>query len=261
MTRPVLEFLVVGDPIDHSLSPRIHQAALDWNGIAGCYRRRRIDAADMAGIADDLRAGRLHGVNITMPHKRVAAEVADILTPAAARAGSVNTLAMDNGRLLGDTTDVAGIRWAWTQVGWGPDDPAYVLGAGGAAAAAILALEGRELWISARRREQAVQLVEATGVRAHIVAWGSEIAAVVVNATPVGMTPGVHHPSAVLEAATGVFDMVYGHRTPAVMYAETNGLPVCDGRLMLVGQAAESFARWTGVAPPHAVMLDALTNT
>ncbi len=260
MTRPALEFLVVGDPIEHSLSPRIQQAALDWNGIAGRYGKLRVDEPGLNEVVSRLRAGRLHGTNVTMPHKLAAARLADALTPAAARTGAVNTLVPVDGRVLGDSTDIEGVAWAWKRAGFGERAPAHILGAGGAAAAALVALEGRALSISARRREQAQELVERVGADAQVVPWGEPAAAVVVNATPIGLTNDDALPPVVLAAATGLFDMVYGHETQAVRRSRARGITVCDGRLMLVGQAAASFSLWTGAAAPHRVMLAALES-
>ena len=259
MTQPVLNFVVVGDPVEHSLSPRIHQAALDWNGISGRYTPRRVlDRAGMERVAADIREGALTGANVTMPHKQVAAAIADELTDTALRTSAVNTLYCADGRVVGETTDVAGIRWAWEEVGFDQAGPALILGAGGAAGAALIALEDRPLWISARRPIACRELLDTTGVDATIVEWGVGVDATVVNATPVGMGGAGSLPEPVLDAARGLFDMVYGDETPSVQTARAMGLPACDGSFMLVGQAAESFSIWTGVALPHRVMLDAL---
>ena len=100
--------------------------------------------------------------------------------------------------------------------------------------------------------------MERVGVDATVVPWGSAVGAVVVNATPIGMQPGMELPTPVMHAATGLFDMVYGRRTEAQELAGARGIPWCDGGPMLVGQAAASFSIWTGVVAPHSVMLRAL---
>lgn len=258
MTVRTLRFLVVGDPIEHSLSPRIQQAALDWSGIAGQYGKLRVDEEGLAEVVSRLRAGALDGINVTMPHKQAAARLADSLTPVAQRTGAVNTLARIDGRVLGESTDIEGVAWAWDRAGFGVSDPAHVLGAGGAAAAALVALEGRTLSVSARWEERARRLVDRLELDAEIVPWGQPVAAVLVNATPIGLTGDDRVPQPVLDSATGVFDMVYGRPTAALSHAQARGITVCDGRLMLVGQAAASFSLWTGVAAPYRVMLEAL---
>jgi shikimate dehydrogenase len=248
----MLKLVILGDPVSHSLSPRIHTAALAAARIAGTYEARRVDAAGMEAEVGRLRAGDLDGANVTMPHKALAARLADDLSPEAARAGSVNTLSRHAGRVRGDTTDVGGIRHAWGAL---PGERALILGSGGAAAAALLALEGRDLFIGARDRHSAESLRARTGVEAHIVAWGAPVLdAVVVNATPLGMD-GEHLPTIVLEQASGLFDMVYGAvETPAIRHVARNGKPVVDGLEMLVAQAALSFEIWTGVPAPTVAM-------
>ena len=154
--------------------------------------------------------------------------------------------------MRGDTTDVGGIRHAWGAL---PGERALILGSGGAAAAALLALEGRDLFIGARHPDSAESLRARTGVEAHIVGWGVPVLdAVVVNATPLGMN-GEHLPTVVLEQASGLFDMVYGAgQTPAISHVARSGKPVVDGLEMLLAQAALSFEIWTGVPAPITAM-------
>jgi shikimate dehydrogenase len=255
----MLRYVVIGDPIDHSLSPVIHQAALDWNGISGTYGRRRVGPGEIGPVMAGLRSGELNGVNVTMPMKLEAAEAADSLTAAAQRIRAVNTLIPTGRDVQGHSTDIEGIAWAWSEMGWGSAEPALVLGSGGAAGAALVALEGRELYISARRPAKAQALLEQTGVDATVIDWATPVEAVVVNATPIGMVGNADRQAPhVIGAAIGWFDMVYGRETEALAAATARGVPACDGARMLVGQAAASFSAWTGVAPPHAVMMAAL---
>jgi shikimate dehydrogenase len=252
----MLRLALLGDPVDHSLSPRLQAAALDAAGIEGVYVARRVDAAGMQAAVEELRRGELDGANVTMPHKSLAAALTDELGADAARAGSVNTLSVQAGRIRGVTTDVEGIRKAWKPLA---DGPVLLLGAGGAAAAALLALKGRPLTVAARRAEAADALIARTGIAAAIAPWGEPISdAVVVNATALGMR-GEHLPEGILERAAGLFDMPYGSvPTPAVELARAIGLPVVDGLGMLLSQAALSFQLWTGVTPSLSVMRAAI---
>jgi shikimate dehydrogenase len=254
----VLNLVVLGDPIDHSLSPRLHTAALAAAGIDGRYEARRVDPAGLIEAVEELRSGGLDGANVTMPHKRLAVRWVDELGAGAARAGSINTLVRRAGAIVGENTDIAGIQESWGEL---PAGPALVLGGGGAAAAALIALEGRPLFVATRRPEAAVELVERTGVAADRVAWGSPVSgAVVVNATPLGMSSdGL--PSALLDQASGLFDMPYGPEpTEAVKQAVALGVPVVAGLEMLVAQAALSFELWTGVRAPRDAMRVALKS-
>ena len=248
----MLTFVVLGDPIDHSLSPLLHTAALEAAGIDGRYEARRVDAEGMAEAVEELRSGRLDGANVTMPHKRLAATLADQVSAEAGRAGSVNTLALRDGHVWGFTSDVEGIRRAWGSL---PEDRALILGSGGAAAAALLALEGRELFMSARDPEAVVSLLGKTGIEAVPTAWGTPVpGAVIVNATPIGMA-GERLPPGVVEESAGLLDMVYGtSQTPAVVAARSKGLAAVPGVELLIAQAEISFTIWTGVEAPAGVM-------
>lgn len=254
-----LKLAVLGDPVAHSLSPLIQRAALDHAGIAGTYVRRQVDREGMQRAADDIRSGELDGANVTMPHKGLAAQLADDRSPEAERCGGANTLWMDDGCLRAHTTDPDGVRFAWEHAGLPDDAPVLLLGAGGAAAAALAALDGRECRVSARRPEAARALVERVNPRSPLIGWGEGLpGAVVVNATPLGMA-GDNLPTGVLDGAVGLLEMAYGRgRTPAESHLRSKGYPVARGELMLVGQGVASFAIWTGVEVPPEVMLDAL---
>ena len=255
-----MRLVVLGDPVEHSLSPAIHNAALAAAGLVGEYGRRRVDSVGMADAVDEVRSGVLSGANVTMPHKELAAELCDRTSRAAGRAGAVNTLVSSGGAVVGHNTDIAGIRAAWAEGGLPSAGPVVVLGAGGAAAAALLALEGRDLYVTARRPNVAVELSRRVGVATRPAGWGVPVpGAVVVNATPLGMA-GELLPEGLVTAAAGLFDMAYGAApTPALDAAVAAGLPAVDGRRMLLHQAAAAFELWTGHSAPLAAM-DAALN-
>lgn len=246
-----MRLVVLGDPVAHSLSPTIHQAALDAVGIPGTFEASRVDAAGMEAAVENLRRGDLDGANVTMPHKALAAGLADRLEPIAQRAGAVNTLVRVDRSIVGHNTDVAGVRTVWDWAGLPAAAPVLVLGAGGASAAALLALEGHRLHIAARRAEAAAALVGRLGVEAEVTSWGSAVAgAVVVNGTPLGMA-GEALPDGVLDGASGLLEMAYGSgTTPGATTMAAAGLPVANGPEMLLAQGAVSFELWTGRKAP-----------
>ncbi len=250
-----MRLAVLGDPVAHSRSPAIHQAALDDLGITGTYEAIKVDAAGMARAVADVRDGSLDGANVTMPHKALAAGLADRLSPDAARAGAVNTLVREGAEVAGHLTDVAGVLRAWEWGGLPADGPVLILGAGGAAAAAVLALEGRTLLVAARRRHRAVELLAGLGVVGATVEWGTPVpGAALVNATPIGMG-GEELPPGVVAVAGGALDMAYGAgMTPVAANLAARGLPVANGLDMLVGQAMSSFELWVGRPAPEQVM-------
>lgn len=256
-----MKLLIFGDPVEHSLSPVIMGAALRYAGMEGSYGRRRADEAGMRAGAAEIRDGRLDGANVTMPHKRLAAELCDRLTPQAERCRVANTLWLRDGLLHGHTTDPDGVAFAWEDARLPDGAPVLVLGAGGAAAAALVALEGRELLVSARRPQAAAALAEDLAAGARAVPWGRPVpGAVVVNATPLGLA-GESLPEAALEEAVGLFEMNYGHGpTPAMLRMRAAGRPTATGEMMLVGQAVAGFRIWTGKTVPAQVMLRALAE-
>jgi shikimate dehydrogenase len=253
-----MKLVVLGDPVAHSLSPALHTAAFASVRIAGTYAARRVDSAGMATAVGEIRRGVLDGANVTMPHKALAATLADRRSDTAARAGAANTLVRLGGDVVAHNTDIAGARYAASAAHL-PDGPVLVLGAGGAAAAALLAFEHGHLAVSARRRDRAEALVSSLGVEAEIVPWGiARPGAVVVNATAIGMH-GESLPDDVLDPAIGLLDMPYASgRTPASRAMIETGRPVAEGIDMLLGQAVAAFRLWTGRTPDAAAMRRAL---
>lgn len=235
-------------------------AALRELGIPGSYEARRVDAAGMARAVGEIREGRLDGANVTMPFKGLAAALVDECVGAAARAGAVNTIVRTpDGLVAGHLTDVEGVQTAWAWGGLPTSAPVLVLGAGGAAAAALVALEDRELSLAARSPKRAADLLGRLGVGASVISWGAGVTgAVVVNATPVGMR-GEALPEPVVEPAAALFEMTYGPQpSPAVEEMWRRGRPVVGGLDMLLAQAMASFTLWTGRPAPEEAMRAAL---
>ena len=169
------------------------------------------------------------GANVTMPHKRLAVEEMDALSSGAERAVSVNTVVVEGSRLTGHSTDIDGIQQVWQEAALPRDVPVLVLGAGGAAAAALIAIDTDEVFVSSRHFEDAARLAAAIDVGVRPVPWGTAVAgAVVVNATPLGMA-GDSLPLDIVEESAGLLDMAYARRaTPAVLTADRAGVPLCN---------------------------------
>lgn len=242
----VYRFALLGNPVAHSRSPRIHRVLLQLAGLEGEYRTIEADAEALAEAVAGLRTGSWHGLNVTMPLKSEAARIADALSPQAQRSGSVNTLLMDRSDVYGDSTDSTAFRELLHQPRFSDFSSLLVLGAGGSAAAALAAADTQHpIYVAARRQERAESLTELLG--GETVAWGAAVAgALVVNATPVGMR-GEPLPDGVLDVASGLIDLPYASDpTPAVTAATALGIPWADGHEFLLRQAIASFAMWTG---------------
>lgn len=247
-------YAVVGDPIAHSLSPVIQQAAFDSVGLDAIYSAIRADQSALPGIFDRLRGGGLDGFNVTMPNKERAFQLVDSVEGDAHRAGSVNTVVRRGSAIIGLSTDVGAIRDEWNRKEL-PEGSALILGSGGAAAAALVALDGMHLYVAARSPDRTEALLDRLEIAAEIIPWGTAVpGAIVVNATPLGMKNEVL-PTGLIAQSHGLFDMAYGALpTPAVTTAWTLGLPVVEGVDMLVAQAALSFEVWTGIPAPYDAM-------
>ncbi|SMF61600.1 shikimate dehydrogenase family protein [Allosphingosinicella indica] len=245
---------VIGDPVAHSLSPRIHRFWLDRLGLAGDYRATRVMADRLAAHLRE-RRGDPHwrGCNVTVPHKSAVLPLIDRIDPAAERIGAVNCIVAEGGALVGYNSDVDGIGAA---IGNRAFARAVVIGAGGAARAMVdvLAQRGTAITLLARDPGKAEALAAARPFEAAADAFrGADL---IVNASPLGMT---HAPIpggliAALGAAPAdalVFDMVYAPRETALLAAaRARGLPIAQGLTMLIGQARRAFALFYGVAPP-----------
>ncbi|MET0566830.1 MAG: hypothetical protein ABW021_10350 [Acidimicrobiia bacterium] len=256
-----LRLAVLGDPIEHSRSPAIHNAAMAYLGIEGSYVARRVEAGTLSGVIGELKGGSLDGANVTMPLKTEAAALVDVLTEEATASGSVNTIRMRSRAVEGHSTDVVASVRAFTDERFNPSAPILVLGAGGAAAAAIIGAAGRELYVAARDIQRATALVERIDGGAGVVPFGVGVkGALLVNATPLGKG-GTSLPEAATMTASGVIDLAYGaDETRTVAGARAAGLPFMDGVEFLVLQAAASFEWWTGVTAPVQVMIQAARN-
>ncbi len=272
MTATPLRLCLVGANISHSPSPVIHQAAMQASGIEGTYVVRDLTPAEIDGFVAELRDGRYHGCNVTIPYKALLAERCDRLEGAAEDLGVVNTITVHGGRLVGATTDADGFELALSRASMWPRQgaTALVLGAGGAAAAVALALTRvplLRLRIAARRETAAADLarrLHGSGDIATVpwdrgaIAATAAHSAIVVNATPTGLETLPFDPRAV-PAACCVVDLRYGPRPVDVVSAAIDsGHRASDGLEMLLQQGLLSFEIWTGRAAPAAAVRSAL---
>lgn len=260
--EPRFDLALFGDPVAQSRSPAIHAEALRIAGLAGEYRAIRADRARLERGVDDLRAGKLQGINVTMPLKEVAARLVDVTTTAGQAAGSINSLRLIDGAVEGHSTDAEAFAELADQESFKEAGTVLVLGAGGSAMAVLAAIIDREVCLSARDMGKARLRARRRGGVSQVVPWGTAVdGALVVNATPLGMS-GERLPDGVVEAASGLIDLPYGPaRTPAVQTAERAGIPWVDGVEFLTRQAAASFRWWTGKVVDFEALLRVARNT
>ena len=259
---------VIGDPVRHSLSPAIHNAAFAALGLDWVYVAFPVPAGQGGEAVAAARTLGLAGLSVTMPHKAPVAAACDDLTDDARALGAVNTVVIgDDGRALGASTDGEGFLAALAEDGIavGPGTTVLVVGAGGAAKAVVLALAraGAEVTVAARRAEAAAEAAAlAPGVGTcplgspGALAPAMAKAELVVNATPAGMDgAAVPFEPGLLRPGQTVADLIYHPaETPLLAAARTLGARTHNGLGMLIHQAAAAFTLWTGRPAPLEAM-------
>jgi shikimate dehydrogenase len=250
-------FAVLGDPVAHSLSPVMHNAAFLALGIEAAYVPLRCRAEDVPALIRALViAG--GGGNVTVPHKEVAARAVDRLSEPAQRLGACNTFWGEADTTVGDLTDVGGFLEALDRLD-PPDGGWFVAGTGGSARAVIGAARARGAPVAVRSRDASRRSAfEAWAASCGVAIVPPEECGVLVNATPLGLRPGDALPIAAGEApaARVAIDLVYARgETPWVKTLRQHGLRAADGRAMLVAQGAAAFECWfPGTHAPREVM-------
>ena len=255
---------VIGSPISHSKSPQLHRHWLKIYGLPGDYIPMDVATQDLEVVLRTLPKAGFVGVNITVPHKEAALEIADLVTDRATLIGAANTLIFrKDGKIHADNTDGYGFieNLKSGAPGWIPAaGPATVLGAGGSARAVIASLLDAgvpEILITNRTRVRAEKLADDFGNRVTVVDWVQagnilEESQLVVNTTSLGMIgkPAMRVPLDGLRKGTIVTDLVYAPlRTDLLAAAEQAGCVTVDGLGMLLHQAVPAFERWFGQRP------------
>lgn len=252
---------VIGDPVAHSRSPRLHGHWLRRYGINGHYIPLHVRPEDLAETLRLLPRLGFVGLNVTLPHKHAALALADRVTPLADRIGAANTLLFTETGIEADNTDAYGFsrNILAAHPGWAPETVALV-GAGGASRAVIVALidaGATEIRLTNRTPARAEELAGDFGDILTLVPWAERAAMLdgcdtLVNGTSMGMqgNPPLDLDLSALPRAAIVTDLVYTPlETPLLAAARARGNPCVDGLGMLLHQAAPGFERWFGTRP------------
>lgn len=272
-------YALFGDPVAHSVSPAMQQAAFRAAGLTASYHAVRVAPADLPEVIARLRAGEWQGANVTIPHKQAVIPLLDALTETALQVGAVNTLFWANSQLIGDNTDVGGFLADLDALSVdGRGQAAMVLGSGGSARAVAAGLLSRGVLVRlfSRNRPAAEHLAET--LTAHIggtisvhdltpldIGQYADLSALVVNCTPLGMHPNIYSspwPVVVpIPEPLFVYDLVYNPSETALMqHATASNARAASGLGMLVQQGALAFQRWAG-QPADAAAMRAAAQT
>jgi shikimate dehydrogenase len=255
-----VKVFLLGHEISYSRSPDMHNAAFAAVGLDWTYELLDVPPANLPAALKRLRDPEVAGANVTIPHKQAVMQHMDAVDPDAVKARAVNTIARDGDRLVGSNTDIAAIRVAAAGVGIDPKGAnVVILGAGGSARAAAVALDGAHITFVSRHPED----VDVPG---RTIKWEDSpmqalirSADLVVNATPLGRREEMPIRPGALPSHGAVIDLVYiTGGTPLVRKARSLGLPTADGWEILLAQGARSFEMWTGRPAPVSSMRETL---
>lgn len=263
---------VIGDPVEHTLSPLMFNAAFGELGLDYVYLPFPVKREALGEAIQGMRALNIRGLNVTIPHKVAVIQFLDELDSLAEKIGAVNTIVNDDGVLKGYNTDASGFLQAWLTRGIEPEGKRVViLGAGGASKAIshILMEKGANLTILNRTVAKATELAKSLSAVSQNESQALELsrenlraalekAEILVNTTSVGMSPDVERTlvtSDLLRQGLVVCDIVYNPiKTKLLREAERAGAETINGLNMLLWQGALAFEKWTGVAAPLELM-------
>ena len=264
------KFLVIGNPISHSLSPLIHNYWMKKYRFLDCsYEKKKVEKKDLAKIVKQVRSGEISGVNVTVPFKKEIIELLDQVKGNAQTAQSVNTLVKEGNKVCGYNTDVEGFRDSLSDdyVGF-KDKKIFILGAGGVAPSILEAFVDtvNKIYISNRTIKKAKELKKIGDLSLdllqknkniiQVIDWGKmpEICDIVVNTTSVGLTKDENLTLDFSEYEKRkkvlFYDLIYNPKeTNFLKDARLRGNKTMNGKMMFLYQAMYSFQKWTGVTP------------
>ena len=250
------KYLVIGNPIEHSLSPKLHNYWFKKNNINAVYNKKQIEEQNIKEIISEMRNGKIDGINITVPFKQLIIPFVDELSSEAEESQSVNTIFKENNKVLGHNTDVSGFELAIRKKGYNiKDKKVFILGAGGVVPSIILALRkmGAAKIILSNRTQSKAEKIKKTFSDLEIVNWG-EVPEfnMIINATSLGLNKDdeIKLNYADIGQNKLFYDVIYNpSQTKFLLNAKKFGNQIENGKMMFIYQAHQSFAIWHKVMP------------
>ena len=250
------KYLVIGNPIEHSLSPKLHNYWFKKNNINAVYDKKQIEEQNIKEIISEMRNGKIDGINITVPFKQLIIPFVDELSSEAEESQSVNTIFKENDKILGHNTDINGFELAIRGKGYNiKDKKVFILGAGGVAPSIILALRkmGAAKIILSNRTQSKAEKIKKIFSDLEIVNWG-EIPEfnMIINATSLGLNKDdeIKLNYADIGQNKLFYDVIYNpSQTKFLLNAKKFGNQIENGKMMFIYQAHQSFAIWHKVMP------------
>ena len=249
------KYLVIGNPISHSLSPRLHNYWLKQNNIDATYDKIRLEENGIKEIIQDIRKQKIAGCNVTVPFKKKVIPFLDSLSSEAEKTQSVNTIIFEKGNVIGQNTDIVGFDKAIKALNFNmKDKKILILGAGGVVPSIVFALKKMdilEITISNRTKKKAENL-KILFKNLNVVEWGnlSEFD-VVINATSLGLNnETINLDFSSLGPDKLFYDVIYNpHETNFLKMGKQLGYKTENGKTMFIYQALEAFKLWHKIEP------------
>ena len=250
------KYLVIGNPIDHSLSPKLHNYWLNKNNIDAVYEKKLINESDIKEIISEIRSEKINGINVTVPFKKLVIPFIDELSFEAKEACSVNTIYKENNKIFGHNTDISGFELAIRKKGYDiKDKNVFILGAGGVVPSIILALRKMKVGkiILSNRTQKKAEEFKKNFSDLEIVDWG-EIPEfnMIINATSLGLNENdeIKLNYADIGQNKLFYDVIYNpQQTKFLLKAKQFGNQIENGKMMFIYQAHQSFTLWHKIMP------------
>ena len=250
------KYLVIGNPIEHSLSPLLHNYWIKKNNILAEYDKKKLNAPDLKNLVDQIREKKLNGVNVTVPFKKEIISYLDKLSPEAESTQSVNTIYLDEDTIIGHNTDIAGFEHSLKDTNFNvKGKKVFILGAGGVVPSIIFALKKmkvNDITLSNRTRKKAENIKELFK-NLKVLDWGNlPDFDMIINATSLGLnfSDKIELDFSKLEKNKFFFDIIYNPaETNFLKNAKKTGNLTANGKRMFIYQAYEAFKLWHGVNP------------
>ena len=250
------KYLVIGNPIRHSLSPKLHNHWIKKNNIDAVYDKKQLNENDIEGTIFKVRNGEIDGINVTVPFKKSVIPYLDQLTPLANEAQSVNTIYKEKNKVIGHNTDIGGFELGLKRINYNvKNKKVFILGAGGVVSSIILALKkmgASKIILSNRTKEKAEDLKKIYS-DLEIIDWGETTDFnVIINATSLGLK---NHDEIKLDYTDMgsnklFYDVIYNPRqTKFLSKAKQLGNQIENGKMMFVYQAHQAFTIWHKIMP------------
>ena len=250
------KYLVIGNPIKHSLSPKLHNYWIKENNIDAFYDMKQLNESDIKGIIKEIKNDKINGVNVTLPFKKSVIPFLDQLSPSASEVQSVNTIFKKNNKIIGDNTDIGGFEQDIKNINYNiKNKKIFILGAGGVAPAIILALKrlgAGKITISNRTKKKAEDLKKFF-LDVEIIDWGKNIDFdMIINTTSLGLK---NEDQIKLDfSKTGsnklFYDVIYNpSKTNFLLKGEKLGNKIKNGKMMFIYQAQLAFKIWHNILP------------